>query len=303
MRDLNFALSVMCRHNKDGSFGTRKARHDNLQLIARELKELGFNQIKHPSQFKAKHVYSLLEKWQDPVKPLSIGTIKNRLGSLRWAGEKSGNTGFIRSSNDYYGIERRSFVGEDKALEFTHEKLAAITDDRVRFSAELQKHFGLRREEAIKFVVSYADRTTHIHLKSSWCKGGRERDIPVVTKEQTQLLKRIRAAVGVGSLIPERMKYIEQLKVFEKQMHRAGLGKTHGARHLYAQTRYTQLTAEIQNRITGKDLDGFKAVCAGGVKPAQMDKQDRMIDREARQTLSRELGHDRIQICSIYLGG
>ena len=93
------------------------------------------------------------------------------------------------------------------------------------------------------------------------------------------------------------------MRIFEKQMHAVGLGRTHGARHMYAQRRYRELTREIQTRVTGLDLYGFNCPAQGGLKPAQMHQSDREIDREARQILSRELGHERIQITAQYLGG
>ena len=37
-------------------------------------------------------------------------------------------------------------------------------------SLELQQAFGLRREEAIKFIPSFADRGDHLVLKASWTK-------------------------------------------------------------------------------------------------------------------------------------
>jgi len=303
LRALNFALAQLCRHNKDGSFGTQKNRYDELQLMARELRELGFNHVKHPSQFKPKHVYALLAKWQSSDEPVAVGTVKNRMSALRWVGDRCNNRGFIRSSNDDYGIAHRSFVGPDKAAEFSDQQLNVIEDSRIRLSAELQKHFGLRREEALKFTVSYADRGNHISLKSSWCKGGRAREIPVVTDEQRHLLNRIREAVGNSSLIPAQLKYHQHLKQFEKTMHSVGLGRTHGARHNYAQTRYTALTSAIQSRLLNVDMEGFKPPAQGGLKPSQMNQLDRNIDREARARLSEELGHSRVQICANYLGG
>jgi hypothetical protein len=48
-------------------------------------------------------------------------------------------------------------------------------------SLRLQAAFGLRREEAVKFQPSYADRGDRLALKASWCKGGRAREIPVRT--------------------------------------------------------------------------------------------------------------------------
>lgn len=303
MRQLNYILKGICNRNRDGSYATQSDRHNTLQLIANELHLLGYKHIKHPNNLKAKHVYALINKWQNTEKPLSPGTIKNRMASLRWLAEKTANTAFIRPSNEVYGIPDRSFVGLNKAVEFTDKQIAAISDTRARYSALLQKHFGLRRAEAIKFIVSYADRGSYIRLKGSWCKGGRERDVPVVTDDQRRLLNEIKAVVGNSSLIPGHMKYVAQLRIFEKQMNSVGLGNTHGARHMYAQNRYEHLTMELLKQQGRSVTSGFKAPSNGGAKPADMTPEDREIDREARQILSRELGHERLQIVSLYLGG
>ena len=63
----------------------------------------------------------------------------------------------------------------------------------------------------------------------------------------------------------------------------------HGLRHHYAQARYAELT-------------GWKAPAAGGPTSTQLSPEDKRIDREARLTISRELGHEREQITAVYLG-
>ncbi|MGH8629093.1 MAG: integrase domain-containing protein, partial [Gammaproteobacteria bacterium] len=86
----------------------------------------------------------------------------------------------IANSNGYYGIGRRQFVtNESKALRLEKEALERIADPHVRLSLELQREFGLRREEAIKFIPRYADRGDTLVLKPSWTKGSKERAIPV----------------------------------------------------------------------------------------------------------------------------
>ncbi len=42
-----------------------------------------------------------------------------------------------------------------------------VRDPHVRMSLELQRAFGLRREEAIKFSPGYADKGDHLNLKAS----------------------------------------------------------------------------------------------------------------------------------------
>ncbi len=305
MRDLNYHIHSICLRNSDGSMATKSNRHDMLQQAANDLHGLGFKRIRHPQNLKPKHIYALLKKWDSSEKtgkPIAVGTIKNRMTALRWLAEKIGNPGLIKAKNSDYGIENRSFVGVDKSIEFTKQQLGRISDRHAYYSACLQREFGLRREEAIKFSVGYADKGEHISLKPSWCKGGRGRDIPVVHQSQRDLLNAIRSEIGTGSLIPNQLKYINQLNVYVREMGSVGLGKTHGARHAYAQRRYTELSKEITTRNTGTESEGFLPPAKGGLNPRHLNEFDKCIDRAAREILSLELGHFRIQIVANYLG-
>ena len=66
--------------------------------------------------------------------------------------------------------------------------LAAVSDAYTAMSLQLQQAFGLRREESIKLRPVWADRSGVLHLKASWTKGGKERDIPIATDAQRALL-------------------------------------------------------------------------------------------------------------------
>jgi hypothetical protein len=78
-------------------------------------------------------------------------------------------------------------TNENKATDI-QDKLVRVTDAYVRISLELQREFGLRREEATKFQPRYADQGDHLRIKGSWTKGGRERVIPITTAEQRATL-------------------------------------------------------------------------------------------------------------------
>ena len=84
----------------------------------------------------------------------------------------------------------------------TTEALDKIRDAHVRMSLELQRAFGLRREEAIKFSPSYADRGDHLELKASWTKGGKARVIPIRTAEQREVVNRAPAIGRHGRAHP-----------------------------------------------------------------------------------------------------
>ena len=94
---------------------------------------------------------------------------------------------------------------------------------------------------------------------------------------------------GKGSLIPADRSYVQQLRRFEYQCDRAGIHRVHGHRHQYAQERYRELT-------------GWSAPAAGGPRSRELTREQKLIDREARLTISSELGHEREQVTAIYCG-
>ena len=237
---------------------------------------------------KPKHVEALVKHWQE--KDLSIGTIKNRMAALRWWAAKVNKLNVIAKSNEFYGIPDRRFVtNESRARDITQEQLSKVKDIHVRMGLELQRAFGLRREEAMKFQPSYADKGNQIQLKASWTKGGKPRAIPVRTEAQREVLDRARALAGFGSLIPPHRSYVQQLRVYEGNTTRAGLSSMHGLRHAYAQERYEELT-------------GWQCPAQGGPNHTTLSPEQRELDQEARMTISLELGHEREQITAAYLG-
>jgi hypothetical protein len=287
VRDLNHQLKQLCRRNRDGSHATQRDRERVLTLIADQLYALGYRGMNTRS-LKPKHVEALLKHWR--AGDLSVGTIKNRMAVLRWWAQKVDRQNVIARSNDHYGIPERSFVSNgSKAKTIGETDLEKVRNPHVRMSLELQSAFGLRREEAIKFAPSYADKGDHLLLKPSWTKGGKARVIPVRTAEQRDVLDRAHRLAGSGSLIPSDRNYRQQLRVYERHTANAGLSKLHGLRHQYAQTRYQALT-------------GWKAPAAGGPPTRTLDTAQRAADREARLVISRELGHEREQITLVYVG-
>lgn len=286
MDDLTYTLRQLCQRNRDGSYNTQADRQRSLSLAARQLREAGFRQMRANS-LKGKHVEALLQRWQ--AEGLSAGTLKNRMAHLRWWAEKVGKAGILPADNTKLGIpERRYVTNENKAKELG-DRLDRITDPHVLMSLRLQAAFGLRREESIKFQPRYADRGDQIAIKGSWAKGGRDRTVPITTPEQRAVLDEVHRLAGLGSLIPSHKTYIQQRHVYDGQCKAAGLSNMHGLRHRYAQMRYEVLT-------------GWKAPVTDGSSTAQLGTVQRLADQQARQHISRELGHERMAVTSIYLG-
>jgi len=286
MDDLTYSLRQLCRRNRDGSHATQADRQGVLTLAARQLRAAGFRQMRATS-LKEKHVDVLLRRWQ--ADGLSAGTLKNRLAHLRWWAEKVGKAGVIPADNAQLGIPKRRFVADENKARELGNGLDRIRDPHVRMSLSLQQAFGLRREECIKFQPRYADRGDCIVLKDSWAKGGRPRTVPITTPEQRTVLDAVHELAGAGSLIPPHKNFIQQRRTYDGQCKAAGLSRMHGLRHRYAQMRYETLT-------------GWKAPAAGGPSVKSLTPAERAQDAMARQTISRELGHERTSILNVYLG-
>jgi site-specific recombinase XerC len=285
--NLKHDLIMLCKHNQDGSFATQANRRGILFLVGRQLKAGGYRHMQ-ASSLQTKHVDYLVNRWKS--EKLSAGTIKNRVAALRWWSEKIGKAGVVPADNAALGIAQRQYVGQgSKAKTLDADKLSAVSDPHVRLSLQLQAAFGLRREESIKISPEIADRGSILYLQGSWCKGGRERLVPIRTAEQRAVLDAVHRLAGAGSLIPPDRSYIQQRNIYDGQTQAAGLHKMHGLRHMYAQGRYEELT-------------GWKCPKAGGSGRDALTGKGRKADEAARTTISQELGHGRIGIVAAYCG-
>ena len=287
MKNLNYQLKQLCRNNRDGSYGTQNGRSRMLNMIAGQLETLGYRSMKANS-LKPKHVIALTKLWN--TQNISVGSQKNRLSAIRWWARKIGKQNVVAKNNQAYDIGSRTFVtNQSKSQELDRYKLSKITDPRTRLSLRLQDAFGLRREEAIKFRPRYAVQGDHVSLKSSWCKGGRARSIPITNDDQRKVLADVEAYVKGGSLIHSSLNYAQQLHRYESQTLRAGFSKLHGLRHGYAQRRF-------------ETLAGFPCPAKGGPRSKDLSSKQRELNKEARTIISAELGHSREAITAVYLG-
>ena len=288
VRDLNHDFKELCRHNRDGSYATQADRGHILDRIADQLHELGHRGLRAQG-LRSKHVEKLVAHWL--AEELSPGTIKNRMATLRWAVEKLGKDNIVARTNAAYGIADRVYVTNiSKAKQLGMEQLQSIRIPCAQMSLRLQAAFGLRREASIKIVPAWADRGNTLILKDSWNKGGREIRIPIRTAEQRQLLDQAKAlAQGKSLVAPGYATYRDYLQHFRYECGRVGIHAFHGHRHLYAQERYQELT-------------GWECPACGGPMAKQLTPTQKAVDREARETISHELGHGREQITAVYLG-
>lgn len=285
MDALAYDLHTLTRAAGEGSFNTRSQRHRGLQLIARELRGMGYR-LPGAASLKPKHVNALLERWK--ADGLSAGTLKNRMSWIRWWTGKVRKSSILPRDNTELGIERRTAWKGQRAAATGRDRTAALPE-RAAMALRLQMAFGLRLEESLKFRPAVADRGDTLTLQASWCKGGRARMIPVQHPRQRALLDELRAMVGDGCLVPEGQSYISARKELERTTWAAGIRNMHAHRHWYAQWRYRALTGE-------------RPPAAGGRTWETMSRDERARDYRARMVISRELGHNRVDVTDAYLG-
>ena len=285
VRQLNHDFKeILARHPRERSHGTRRGRAYALDRMATAL-DRRFPRLR-AWNLKGRHVEFLVADWKE--RRLSAGTMANYMSHLRWFARAIGKPNIVRRSNAAYGIAKDR-AAKDRACGLPAGSLSKVKDAHVRMALRMELAFGLRREEAIKFSPSYSDRGSRIVLKASTTKGGRPRRIPVLKEGQRRLLDEVRELVGGGALIPAHRNYREQLRVYETRTRDAGLRNMHGLRYEYAQRRY-------------EDIAGWKCPLAGGPPQGSLTGARERIDRQARTTVARELGHNRRTVSETYLG-
>ena len=174
------------------------------------------------------------------------------------------------------------------AVEAVRNKLG----DRVATVVELARRLGLRSKEASlldsRAALAQA-REKEIVTITFGTKGGRKRDVPITSQEQVQALQRAAQAQGSDrSMIPVdqswqrwRSKELREARDLVRQHTTGGL---HDLRSAYACQRYLEKT-------------GHAAPAAGGLIA------DKGKDLDARKEISRELGHNRVEVVAEYVGG
>ena len=284
MNDLAMDLVRLTRRNRDGALSSQANRRRGLVQLANQLYELGYK-LRGAQAIKPKHVEALIGHWRS--QGLSTGTIKNRMGWIRWWTAKVNKASILPRSNAALGIELRQAPDKNRAWRLSNQNLPKCP--RMRCALQLMETFGLRFEEALKLRPQQADQGALLQLQASWTKGGRAREVPIHNEAQRAILRTAQELVGSNSLVPTALSYIQFRRRMEHVLGAAGLKNVHGLRHAYAQRRYAALT-------------GWACPQCGGPTREQFTAQERRLDRQARLQVSRELGHYRLAITKVYLG-
>lgn len=192
------------------------------------------------------------------------------------------------------GISERNHVRHDKpqaldrgAYEAQLQAVRGKVGERAFAVCELARELGLRSKEASLFdartALKQAHKTGSVSV-SDGTKGGRYRQVPITTEAQRAALERAAKAQGAASAVMPAESNWKSWRSGELRLAREAIGGLHELRAAYACERYEALT-------------GHEAPCAGG------QIHDKAADKAARQKISAELGHGRIEVVNAYVGG
>jgi hypothetical protein len=165
---LQQSIYLILKHSREGSPGAQSERYHKLLQFAADINQLGFS-LKHIQGLKEKHIRAVVSQWQQ--QKLTNATIKNRMSAIRYLAEKISKPSIV-PSNANLNIGARCYVPKTNRA-FVNPDFSKVTDPHIYISMQLQRVFGLRREESLKIKPHMAIQNNMLVLQPTWCKGGR----------------------------------------------------------------------------------------------------------------------------------
>ena len=281
---------------------TRAERRQFYLRIVAELWDQGLR-IRKLESLSEKHVEALMERWHDAG--ICVATLHTRLSMISVLCDYLGKRGLTKPIDHYFpgeNMRRSTVVKESKAWKAKNvdvqEMIALATqvDERLGVMLALQHAFGLRVKESIELRPSHGlidcGKTLELHQGT---KGGKPRTVPVNTPERVRVLQWAISVANNGN--SKRVRWPDctwkqaQQRFYGLIRNRLGISKKalgvtpHGLRHGYVQDEYRELT-------------GLPTPVEGGA----LGKIDRETHRSASMTVSRWVGHGRIDVTTSYYG-
>jgi len=285
----------------DGHYGTQAAHGERWQQFCDYAREQDIRDVRQVTEALVTAYGQELQQ-QVAVAEMAVSYAQNLLSSVNVVLEAIRGDSQVRVSPSELVGERNS-VRQVAPAGLERERLQqAVSDLRDRGEAhvaavaELARELGLRfRETSLldaRAALQQAERKGVVNITEG-TKGGRghvvDRWVPVLPVA-TEALQRAAELQGDGrNLIPEGSSYAQwrdhAYHAWSRISHNADLKGFHDLRAAYACERYEQLT-------------GHPAPVVAGERAATKEE-----DLAAREVLSAELGHGRVDVVSAYVGG
>lgn len=293
----------------DGHYATVKAHGDRWQAFVRWCRSEdgpGYNDARQINRDTLQD-YALYLRRQVQRGDVGIATAQNRLSSVNraLAALRGDQDVRIASPSKALGLQRSSLRTHTPDGQ-NHQQVQRVIDalherqyERVAAIVLLARTTGMRLREAILAdlprLQREAEKLGRINIQDG-TKGGRSGasaprwiEADEAVKAALQLADQ-KSPTGSRNLLARDESYAafvqETVRPARETLYEHGVKGFHELRAAYACERYEQLT-------------GHNAPVSGG----QCCRLDRDLDQQARQQISIELGHNRIDVVSAYIGG
>ncbi|MFJ2985887.1 MULTISPECIES: integrase domain-containing protein [unclassified Pseudomonas] len=292
-----------------GHFATVKAHSDRWQAFVRWCRSEdgpGYNDARQIDRQTLQDYVTYLRK-QIEQGELSIATAQNRLSSVNrtLAALRGDQNVKIASPSKALSQQRHTLrisAPDGQDHQHVHRVLQVLVNqkhERVAAIVMLARATGMRLREAILADLPRLHRETkhlgRINIQDG-TKGGRSGATAprwIIANDQINAALQFAlkmSPAGSRNLLDRGESYAEFLHgtvlPARETLHRYGLKGFHELRAAYACERYEQLTAH-----------------AAPVNNGHGRRADRNLDQRARQQISLELGHNRSDVASAYIGG
>lgn len=280
------------QQHKAISFASEKRYDVAWGQFCRWAKEQGIKRMEHVTREQVM-VYGQELAAKVAAQQMSVATAQGQISAVNRVLQLAGARWQSVSATKECGIPQRVRMREDTPAtldrpeyEARLSSLQGQHSDRAIAVCELARELGLRSKEASMLnahkALSEAQNKQTITV-STGSKGGRTRQVPVSAR-QLSVLQRAAAAQGNARAVMPPDQNWKQWQGGQLRDVRESIGGLHELRSAYACERYAQLT-------------GQAAPCTG---QAIANKTQ---DRLARESISSELGHGRIDVVAEYIGG
>lgn len=276
-------VNKLYRHNRQGSFRTKKRYYEAMQRFCHFLAET--YHLERLANIAPKHIYAYKSHMQE--KELAVSTIKTDLAAIRFFHDQIPNARHTLPSNQDLGIAQRRFGRIDRTWSirefnlFVSKAVELGREDYVTVFC-LARYAALRLHECFRMDTQTAAKAVKTGIITIKGKGGLVRDVPINLSIEIQLKKMLEVTpLGCKLFVEPADKTHLAMRRFENfiHYHRADLQDAdstrpmsfHGLRHTCAAEWYTKYISEGHN------------------------------EKEARRRVSQLLGHHRDEVTKIYL--
>lgn len=288
-RALIAQLDNLKRHNRQGSYKTRKRYYEAMQRFCYYLaSEFHLQKL---CNIESKHLVAYINFLQASGRAAS--TIKTDLSAIRFWGDQMGSMRHPLPSNDALAValERRHFGQVDRTWDDEEvQQMVNIAHqsghDDYALAILLARHLGLRLHECYRIDTAIAQQAIRERAITVKGKGGKVRTVPIGDDVYPFLAAALQSQIantrrGHKLLVPDdaqtdiAMQRLEQFILANRSLVKDADSTRpmtyHGLRHTYAAEQYQQLVASGASKL------------------------------EARLKVSHLLGHNRPEVTNTYL--